>query len=180
MLEFEDLIKKEVPSDDSTSVGEKLLLYGLIRALKPATIVETGTHKGLTTLYMAHAIYDEGYDGHIYTVDPYEWGAKANLDKIPELKDYTTYEQIRGDELEVDNVDFAFIDGFHEDFEVKSELDNLLPKLSKRAVVVFHDCWYGNTDGVNEALEKYGLKTIWLPTTNAIRIYSTHDDKPKS
>lgn len=179
--EYFEKIGVEVPADDSASIGEKMLLYWLIRELKPKVIIETGTHKGLATLYMAHAIHDEGYDGHIHTADPYTtWNQKGNFDKFPELSKYITFYPIMGKDLPVENVDFAFIDGFHEKHEVDPEIDALFPKLSDNACVIFHDCWYGNTDGVNEAVEGKGLKTLWLPTKNALRIYGKYEPKRQS
>lgn len=177
--ELEEKIIREVPADDSTSHGEKMLLYWLIRNLKPKNVVETGTHKGLTTCYIAAALKDNGI-GHITTCDPTEqWHQRGNFAKFPELMDIITFKAVRGDQLEVEQpVDFFFCDGYHGIQDVLEEIDHFFPKLSKSCVVVFHDCWYGNTDGVNEAIEARGLKTIWLPTKNAIRIYSKHPEKP--
>lgn len=177
-MKFKEQIDLEVPKDDSTSMGEKMLLYWLIRDMKPKVVIETGTHRGLTSLYIAHALYDNG-EGHLTTCDPNpEWYSNGNFAKFPELAPYITYEQKMGKDLDIQNIDFAFIDGFHDFKDVLPEITMLMPKLNKSAVVVFHDCWYGNTDGVNEAIEAYGLQTIWLPTKNAIRIYSKHPDKP--
>lgn len=175
-MQFKEDIDREVPKDDSTSVGEKMLLYWLIRELKPKVVIETGTHRGLTSLYMAHALYDNG-EGHLTTYDPFEWGAQGNFAKFLELLPYVTYKQKRGDWLDEEKIDFAFIDGFHSEKDVEEELAALLPRLSDFATVVFHDCWYGGEGtGVNEALES--LYTIWLPTTNAMRIYSKHPPNP--
>ena len=177
-MQFKDQIDLEVPKDDSTSMAEKMLLYWLIRDLKPKTVIETGTHRGLTSLYMAHALYDNEY-GHLTTCDPNtEWGQRGNFGKFPELLPYVTFHPIMGKDLEVKDIDFAFIDGFHDFKDVLPELQMLIPKLNKSGVVVFHDCWYGNTDGVNEALEAFGLNTVWLPTRNAMRVYSKHPEKP--
>lgn len=172
-----DSFKVEVPKDDSASEGEKMLLHWLIRELKPETVVETGTHRGLATLYMAQALEENG-KGHLHTYDPYDWGQKGNFRKFPALEKRITSHQERGDSCDIENIDFAFIDGFHEKEEVDTEIAKIFPNLSKRAVVVFHDCWYGDTDGVNEAVKEAKLTTLWLPTTNAIRIYSKHEERP--
>ena len=171
-MKYLELINKEIPADDSASVGEKMLLYWLIRELKPEIVIETGTHKGLTTAYMAHALFDN-QKGHIHTADPFDWGQRGNFSKIGEIGNFITYYQEQGEDMikKIDKIDFAFIDGFHEKHKVLPEIRELIPKLSKNAIVVFHDCWHGNTDGVNEAVEEMRLKSIWIPTTNAIRIY---------
>lgn len=170
----------EIPADDSTSVGEKMLLYWLIRELKPEVAIETGTHRGLTSIFMAHALMDNGR-GKLHTADPFEWGQVGNFAKFPELKDFIHFYFEEGSKMidKLDKIDFAFIDGYHEVKDVVPELNNLMPKLSPNAVVVLHDCWYGNTDGVNEALEACGLQSVWLPTQNAIRIFQKLEGKPK-
>lgn len=176
--ELEQQIINEVPKDDSTSHGEKMLLYWLVRELKPKTVIETGTHRGLTSLYITAALKDNG-EGHLTTCDPNpEWYASGNFAKFPELLPHVTYKQVMGKDLDVMDVDFAFIDGFHGYKDVVEELQMLVPKLNKTAVVVFHDCWYSNTAAVNEAIEDSGLQSIWLGTKNAIRIYSKHPEKP--
>lgn len=175
--ELEEKIIREVPAEDSTSRGEKMLLYWLIRELRPKTVVETGTHRGLTTLYMAAALY-ENKEGHITTADNNpQWQQVGNFSKFPELLPYITFHLTEGKNLSVDGIDFLFVDSFHDKQVVLDEIDALFPRLSTVATVVFHDCWYGNTDGVNEAVASRAMRTVWLPTKNAIRIYSKHPNK---
>lgn len=178
--DFLEEINKEIPADDSTSLGEKMLLYWMIRELKPEVVIETGTHRGLTSLYMAQAIHDNQF-GYLHTADPFDWGQTGNFRKFPELEKVMKFYLEEGSEMinKLEKIDFAFIDGFHEIQDVIPEVKNILPKLSSNAIVVFHDCWYGNTDGVNEALDECGLKSVWLPTKNAIRIYRHEVGNPR-
>src|SRR5262245_59759481 len=44
------------------------LLYSLVRASRPDTIVEFGTSFGISTIYLAAAVADNG-QGHIYTTE---------------------------------------------------------------------------------------------------------------
>lgn len=175
-MQFEEQIKAEVPQDDSTSLEEKMILYKEIKKLKPEVVVETGTHRGLTALYMLHALWENG-KGHLHTADPYEWGQRGNFRKFPELEQYVTYYDIPGKDLPVDKIDFAFIDGFHEKVEVLDEIDALFPKLNEGAVVYFHD-----TNGSNEHCDVVGavaerkLKVETLKTLNGMLKY-VHTNK---
>lgn len=173
MLEFIREIKKEVPADDSVHEGEHFFLYGLIRALRPAVVVETGTHKGLTSLYMTHALFDNRW-GILHTIDPKEWGAPGNFRKFPELEELITFHVARGDEVEIEEeIDFLFLDGLHEYEEVTSEMKHLLPKLSDRGVVAFHDAGGDNASvGVRQAVSDAKLNAILIPTYNNIILYS--------
>jgi predicted O-methyltransferase YrrM len=168
---------EEVPADDSASRGERMLLYWFIRELRPKVVVETGSHKGLSTLYMAAALHDNK-EGHITTADTNpQWNSRGNFAKFPDLLPYITFHMIEGKQLAVDNIDFLFLDSFHDKQVVLDEISALFPRLSTVATVVFHDCWHGTSDGVNEAIAQKKLRTIWLPTKNAIRIYSKHPPK---
>jgi predicted O-methyltransferase YrrM len=50
----------------SASGGE--LLYALVRAIRPTTVVEFGTSYGISTLYLAAAVADNGV-GHVFSTE---------------------------------------------------------------------------------------------------------------
>ncbi|MFI6299395.1 O-methyltransferase [Nonomuraea sp. NPDC050790] len=57
------------------------LLYALVRAARPQTVVEFGTSYGISTLYLAAAVHDNG-TGHVLTTELSEHkisAARANL-----------------------------------------------------------------------------------------------------
>lgn len=59
------------------------LLYTLARAIQPKTVVEFGTSYGISTLYLAAAVVDNG-QGHVVTTelsDVKASAARANLDE---------------------------------------------------------------------------------------------------
>lgn len=173
MLKFIELIEKEVPQDDSADIGEKMFLYGLIRGINPSVVVETGTHRGKTSLYMAQALYDNEGDGHLHTADPFDWGARGNFRKIPELEKLITFYDKPGKDVKVKEIDLLFIDGFHEKEHALDEFNAHKDNLTENAIVVFHDCHYGaepNAD-VNGAVEELGIKTVYIPSVNRMRIY---------
>ena len=174
MLEFIEEIDKEIPTDDAADFGERMILYSLIRAIQPDIVVETGTHKGFTALYMAHALHDNG-KGVLYTAEPNEqmWGARGNFRKFPELESRIKYFEGMGKDMEVEGkIDLLFIDSEHEKDVVLGEMEHFLPKLSNNAIVVFHDCGGDNEKvGVNAAIKELGFNAVIIPTVNTMRIY---------
>lgn len=173
-MKFLEEILTRIPQDDSADRGEQLFLYGLVRAIRPTVAVETGTHRGKTSLIIGHALMDNEH-GHLHTADPYDWEQEKNLEKFLDIKPYITYYRERGSFLgtKLRKIDFLFIDGFHEKDEVLEEWDALSPHLTENAIVVFHDCAYPSNEhcDVNGAVKELGLTTVWVPTRNRLRIY---------
>jgi predicted O-methyltransferase YrrM len=158
---------------DAITPEEGELLYALVRSIKPKVCVETGTHKMLSTHYIAQALKDNG-KGHLTTCDPIDLGQNSIWENS-ELKDFITFKPIKGIDLGMDDtIDFLFIDGFHGVDDVLEEFVHFHPKFSKNTIVVFHDCdptdW-NNTLGVNGAVTTLGIKTVFIPTQNRMRIY---------
>lgn len=183
-MKYESEIIKEVPAEDSTSHAEKMLLYNEIKRLKPKVVVEVGTHRGLTSLYLAHALWENG-SGHLHTCDPVDsWYPTGNFMKFPDLEKHITYYRLPGKEMTIENINFLFIDGFHEREYVLEEIDALFPKLAPGAVVYFHD-----TNGSNiycdvpGAIDERNLKVEYIHTENGMAKYvhygSDTNDTPK-
>ena len=171
MLKFKKQIDA-LSQEDSANEGQKLIMYSFIRSMKPEVVVEVGTHRGVTALYMAHALYDNK-KGTLITCDPFDYGQEETFNKFPELKKYITFKKEKGKDLDVKNIDFLFIDGFHEKPYVLSEIESLFPRLTKESVVFFHDAGEDNEYvGVNEAIKEAGIKTILLPTEGRMHLYS--------
>lgn len=168
LAEYEARFAAEVPTDDTTDRGEKLILVAAILESKPSVIVETGTHRGLTSLYLAVAAKEVGATVHTY--DPFDWGAPGNFGKFPELP--IEHHRAEGRSCDLPSVDFAFIDGYHEKVHVQNEIDAIFPKLTPGAPVFFHD-----TNGSNDACDVPGaiasrdLDVEYLETVNGMARY---------
>lgn len=174
--ELKEKIQREIPAEDSTSEEEKEILASEIRKRKPKVIVEIGTHRGMTTLYMAEAALEVG--AHIHTCDPDEsWGQVGNFRKFPEFPNITYY-PVKGKDLDVSNIDFIFCDGFHEKVYVIEELEHFLPRLNDGGVIYFHDTAGSNIHcDVPGAIDEKGLKVTYLQTLNGMAVYEHNQDK---
>ena len=113
--------------------------------------------------------------GHLHTTDPFEYGQKGFLDI--QLHPYVTFHSQRGADIKLDSkIDFAFVDGFHDNVTVEEEIRNLLPQLAENAIVVFHDAQDEKTNweiGVNKAIVDTGILSgcTWLPTKYGLQVY---------
>lgn len=164
MIEYRD--------SDAITEAEGDFLYGLVRAVKPTVCVETGTHKGYSSLRIAQAL--EANDcGKLITCDSYDWGPLGNFRKHPELEKRISFHNCKGTDLKIEGkIDFLFIDSAHEFENVVAEFEYFADRLSSEAVVVFHDCaGDGPSVGVNRAINKLGLHATFIPTYNVMRVY---------
>lgn len=117
-------------------------LYGLTRILKPETIVETGTHLGISTLYMAAAILENSLT---------DKGRIITCEVIPELiqvakrtwrengvEDLIDIRNCYSLELDIQKeVDLLFLDS--EPQYRYDELLKFLPKVRDRGFILIHD-----------------------------------------
>lgn len=178
MLEYLEDIQK-IDKTDSAEIGEQMLLYGIIRSLKPKIVVETGTNRGKTALMMAQALKDNGF-GTVYTCDPIDWGQQKTFDAFPELRKHIFFLPTKGTDFRKDDIDLLFIDGFHEKEYPRDEFLHHKKSLTKNAIVIFHDSWITPDNlkhmaDVDGAVKELGIKTIMFPTANCMRIYSHGD-----
>ncbi len=126
--------------DQYMPIGEEtgLLTYQLIRAARPAQVVEFGTSYGVSTLYLAAAVHDNG-TGHVHTT---EMNAKkiaaaratfadAGLDDLVTVHEgdaVTTLAELAGP------IGFVLLDGWKPMY--RPLLDVLEPKLAPGALLL--------------------------------------------
>jgi predicted O-methyltransferase YrrM len=117
------------------------LLYAVTRAIRPRTVVEFGTSYGISTLYLAAAVTDNG-TGHVFTTElsrKKATAARANLDEAG-VGDAVTI--LAGDALETLSdvpgpVGLALLDGWKDLYLPVLRL--LEPKLAPGALVAGDD-----------------------------------------
>jgi len=121
-------------------VGE--FLHALARLTKPETVVETGTHRGFSTLMLAQALRANG-KGHLYTVDVVDYGVVADCERFG-VADRVTF--LQGNSAEVlarlpgaPTIDLLWLDADHAAEAVHRELEVALPLLRAGTLVAFHD-----------------------------------------
>jgi len=137
-------------SMDSAGVdeGSAAFLHGLVRALRPRVVLETGTHKGRSTHAIASALVDNAKEvryvdqGRIYTVDMDDYGVlplaltpqellitTQIIGKCPEILDTNPLHSLK-------NIDFAFLDGAHDAETVIKELEFVDERRTENCIVL--------------------------------------------
>ena len=128
--------------------------FYLIPLLKPAVMVELGTHSGNSFFAFCQAIKENKLSAKCYAVDTwlgdkytgsyvedvYKDVVKYGHENYPEI---ATLMRMTFDEalthFENGTVDLLHIDGLHTYEGVKHDFEMWLPKLSEKGVVLFHD-----------------------------------------
>lgn len=141
------LAKQLVVSAGTPPPGEWLL--GLVRYLRPDTIVEVGAWQGYSTLHLAKGCRENDRIGRVYAIDNWSLaGGSADIIRralhIARLEHYATL--IEGDSLQVEwpkIVDFAFIDGNHSFDYCRREVEIAISRSAKTIVVHDTTNWWG-------------------------------------
>jgi hypothetical protein len=129
------------PSGINCEEGE--FLYGLIRILKPMQVLETGTNIGVSTMYMALAMQDNG-GGNIITVEGYKQPFERAMRhfELAGLTEYVT--QVGGMSTSIDlarmrvRPDFMWLDT---ELDIRfKELVMFYPFLTPGGFIAIHDC----------------------------------------
>lgn len=124
-------------------------LYRLVRAARPAAVVEVGLAYGLSTLAILQALHDNG-NGHLVSIDPRQhadWHGvglvnirKAGFSDLHTFIEQPSYLALPTLLARHTGVDFAYVDGWHTFDYVLVDffyLDKLLPV---GGIIGFNDC----------------------------------------
>ena len=146
------------------------LLYAVTRAIRPETVVEFGTSYGISTLYLAAGVADNG-TGHVFTTElssKKAAAARANLDEAGVGHAVTI---LSGDALETlagvpEPVSLALLDGWKDLYIPVLRL--LEPKLAPGALIAGDDSTF-------PALADY-LKYVRDPANGYVSVsFPVHD-----
>lgn len=128
--------------------------FWLITTLKPESVVELGTHTGLSYFAFCQAVAAEQLPTRCYAVDTWtgddhtrsygeEIFARVSAHNEKHYSGFSkllrrTFQDALGD-IEDGTVDLLHVDGRHYYEDVREDFTSWEPKLSPRAVVLFHD-----------------------------------------
>lgn len=140
----------------------------LVGAIRPACLVELGTHNGVSYAAFCEAVRAEGLSTRCYAVDTWQGDEHAGYydnsvyDTFKRFHDerYAAFSELLrctfDDALPYipdGSVDLLHIDGRHHYDDVRHDFETWLPKLSRRAVVLFHD--------TNVRERDFGVFQLW-------------------
>jgi len=152
----------------STWYGHIPFAHWLIAACRPRLIVELGTHNGVSYAAFCEAVARYGVDARCYAVDTWQGDEHAGhyghevFDALRRFHDprYAGFSDLLrctfNDALPHfadGSIDLLHIDGFHTCDAVRGDFEAWRPKLSDRAVVLFHD--------TNERRGDFGVWRLW-------------------
>jgi predicted O-methyltransferase YrrM len=158
------------------------LLYALARAIRPTTVVEFGTSYGISTMYLAAAVRDNGL-GRVVSTElsaKKAAAARASLDEAGVSEPVTI---LLGDALETLHdvpgpIELVLLDGWKN--LCVPVLRLLEPKLASGALVVADDSTFASmTDYLNYVRDPAnGYVTVPFPVEDGLEISSWTGDAP--
>lgn len=142
--------------------------FWLVGALRPTAVVELGTHAGFSYLVLCQAIRDHGLGARAWAIDTWVGDEHAGYygdDVLTELRgrhdnEYGGFSTlVRSTFADAaasfgdGSVDLLHIDGLHTYEAVRGDFETWEPKLSDRALVLFHD--------TNAHFPGFGVHRFW-------------------
>jgi predicted O-methyltransferase YrrM len=157
-----ELCQIEDGATGGVNPGDRRALFYLVRAFRPAMVLEIGTHVGASTLHIASALASDGRHRRprLVTVDiqdvndsPDSCWRQAGLPKSPrrmieELNGAIETTFVTDDSRNFfantkDSFDFIFLDGDHAAETVYEDIVGSLDVINKNGLIVLHDYFPG-------------------------------------
>ena len=161
--------------------GHVSLAHWLVSETKPATIVELGSHNGVSYAAFCQAVERGGSPARCFAVDSWEGDSHAGFYSNEVYEDLSRFNREHFDrfstllrcyfddavgQFEDGSIDLLHIDGLHTYEAVKNDFDTWKPKLSRRAVVLFHD--------TEIRRDNFGVWQLWDELTRTYPGFNFH------
>jgi predicted O-methyltransferase YrrM len=148
-------------ANGSVMPGEGQLLYGLVRALRPAAVLEIGTAYGFSSIHIAAALRDNG-GGVLHTVEIADDRRAQAMNNVARAG-LAAWVEFHCEPPTGVQFGFAFLDGEHTAEALRAYLGMVAPQLEPGAPVVVHDAlWQGHLQVAFDA----GWGGVVLPHTS--------------
>ena len=154
------LLSNNITGMISGRTGEELFAIAYMQQLR-GDVVEVGSFQGKSTMFLGMATKYSG-NGHLYAIDHFRGNKgkenfyvvkkkdlsdlqsnfKRNIDKA-NLKNFCTLinksNHVAANKIKNKSIRLLFIDGDHTSEGVKKDLELFLPKLKRKAIIIFDD-----------------------------------------
>lgn len=164
---------------------EALMLYLVVRSLKPAAVLETGTYRGTSTTFIASALKHNG-SGVVVDID-----REAGRDIPQELREQVVLIRGRASTAAFAEIadrwpqfDLFFHDSRHTYGNVRTELQLFSPLVCTGGIIICHDAKMDHVKGfgVGRACREVVAETGWqlrlLDTTCGLAVLKTNGRFP--
>jgi predicted O-methyltransferase YrrM len=125
-------------ADGPVQREEALLLYGLLRVVRPRTVIEIGFYKGDSALNFLCAL---DADARLYSFDIH--GAERARDSFGHDPRFTfrtrSQDELTREDIDDREADFVFLDASHELGLNQRTFSRLLPLMAPDAILAVHD-----------------------------------------
>lgn len=155
--------------------------FWAIETLRPRRIVELGTHNGYSFFAFCQAVRDLQLECEVIAVDTWQGDVHAGeyddsvyqeVSRIhsENFESFSTLLRMTFDdalsEVADGSVDLLHVDGRHFEEDVRHDFETWIPKLSDRAVVLFHDTQVRKRD--------FGVYRYWAELSEKYETFEFH------